>query len=306
MSLRYTWIRAALLAGWPLVSGAAFAAEGAVTLRSGVLVSDDAAYLMQPGGGVEAVTLGSGKSIWSTKAADRPVAAQGGAVVAQREAKVPGQLTMVTLDAARGEAMNESVVVLPKGVTASVDDRLDSQFAIAGDAARSDRLVWRYETRKAQGVMSEDGAAPVLREAGVLALSTDRREVSALTTEPVSVDQPKRSRTIRTDSAPAGSRSFVSEDGAHVLHSRRDGAGYVWSVRGRDGNVLGDVTSGVSYSPFIVRDGLVLFVQPPRADRIGGQMVGQPRALVALDLGSGDVRWTRPVRETRYNGPFPH
>ena len=69
------WIRAVVLAGLPLLSTHVQAADGAVELRSGVLVSDEAVFLMRPGGGIEAVAIASGDSLWTTDAADLPVAA---------------------------------------------------------------------------------------------------------------------------------------------------------------------------------------------------------------------------------------
>lgn len=307
MKTYYHWIRAVIVAGLPLMSGHAQAADSAVELRSGVLVSDEAVYLMQPGGGIEAVALKSGASLWTTDEADLPVAADGAAVLARRESAAPGELSLVTLEPVRGEVVARSAVALPKGVTASIDDQLNSRFALSADASRDDRLVWRYETRDVRGALDDAATAAPVRDAGVLALSSDRRRVTALTTERVPADRPAVRRTLTTDFAPADARSFVSEDGAHVLLSRKRGASeYRWDLRGRNGDALGDVPSHLAFSPFVVRDGLVLFVAPPRARRVNDALVGEPRLLTAVALSTGDVVWTRPVRQTDYGGPFPH
>ncbi|MEO1576020.1 MAG: hypothetical protein AAFU65_13830, partial [Pseudomonadota bacterium] len=106
------WIRAVVLAGLPLLS-THVQADNAVELRSGVLVSDEAVFLMQPGGGIESVAIASGDSLWTTDAADLPVAVHGDAVVARRETATPGQLSMVTLSAAGGDVVAQSAVALP-------------------------------------------------------------------------------------------------------------------------------------------------------------------------------------------------
>lgn len=308
MNIGFQWFRAAVVVASPVIAASA-AADAGVALRDGVLVTDTAAYVMQPGGGIDAVTLSSGASIWSTKAADRPVSWQGDTLVAQRDAKGENALTLVTLDAKRGELAGESVVALPAGVSAGIDEQLGSRFAVhADDSGRNDRLVWRYETRTVRGALDDAATAAPVRTSGVLALSDNGRSVTALTTERAPAQRAAVRRTLSTDSTPANARAFVSEDGTHVLVSRRDrnGAGYRWGLQTRDGDALGDVPARLAYSPFVVRDGVILFVAPPRARRQDSDLVGQPRRLIAMDLVSGDELWSRPVRQTEYTGPFPH
>jgi hypothetical protein len=105
-------------------------------------------------------------------------------------------------------------------------------------------------------------------------------------------------------------RQFVSADGRQVLVSERIADDrtfdkYRWSLHTRDGALLGEVSSFVSYSPFAVYDSLLLFSTPPNARRIGEELRSEPLLMKAFDLRSGAEVWRHALRDTQYRGPFP-
>jgi hypothetical protein len=106
--------------------------------------------------------------------------------------------------------------------------------------------------------------------------------------------------------AGADGRAFYSEDRAHVLVSRRvANSDYAWSLHMPDGTLLGKTLSRLSFSPFVVREGMLLFVSQPSERRVGEVMQFVPLSLRAVDLQSGAEAWSREIRDTRYQGPFP-
>ena len=50
----------------------------------------------------------------------------------------------------------------------------------------------------------------------------------------------------------------------------------------------------------------VIYHTPPSQRRAGGALINVPYGIEAVDLLSGNVVWSRAVRDTRYRGPLPH
>lgn len=293
---------ASVLAALP-VTAATF-----TTLRDGVLISESAVYLMRPGGGIDALALDSGKVVWETDEADRPVALKSQTLIAQRESRSPGQLTLVTLDARRGGQAMSTALPLPDDVVASVDDRMSSRFVVGNDATTdSEQLVWRYDTRLVQGAHTGEPAATPRRRAGVLEVRSQGDTVSIDTASRAAPDRPAARRIATADFVPKDARAFYSEDRQHILVSKRASGDerYRWQIHTREGDRLGAFPSAVSFTPFVVRNGVVLFLSAPSQRRVGAEFLSLPLMLRAVDVASGQERWSRDVRDTRYDGPYP-
>src|SRR6185295_12514080 len=120
-------VLAALTLGAPLA--------GAVELASGVVVDPErgTVYLAGAGGSLERLDGATGQLVWSTSEAVRPLAVHAGRVLAQARSRA-GQLRLVILDGnGGGQLLRETVLELPRGVEAPVDDRPDVQFRIAAE-----------------------------------------------------------------------------------------------------------------------------------------------------------------------------
>ncbi len=141
----------------------------AFELAPGVVVSpaEEAVYVARPEGGTEAVQVRSGETLWSSEAAERPLIATGGRLLAQR-GRGAG-LPLVVLDAADGEALLRIDAPLPQGVHAGFGETLERRFTIApallGETAI---LEWEYLERDALGVSPPGGRAFARRDLGAL------------------------------------------------------------------------------------------------------------------------------------------
>src|SRR3954463_16411273 len=93
----------ALLALGSAVTALAAPVDHGASLRDGVLVAPDRglAYVMRPGGGIDAIDLASGNVRWHSDAAAKPLAISGKRLIAQAESK-GDTLDVVALDARRG------------------------------------------------------------------------------------------------------------------------------------------------------------------------------------------------------------
>ena len=155
-------------------------------MSPGVIVDPErqTAYLMLPGGGIHAVDLRSGETLWESAVAAKPLLLHDDLLYAQAEPKGgAGALHIVSLKAKSGEAAGFAVALeLPDGVSASVEhDGRDSFAATARmqDGAmfvswsfsraatrRSEkphlrRAILRVDLKSGQAERIEPGEAPV-------------------------------------------------------------------------------------------------------------------------------------------------
>lgn len=142
----------------------------AFELAPGVLVDPAAAiYLARPAGGVAALDPDSGRTLWSSGEAARPLIAGHGLLVAQRESG--SGLPLAILDAADGALRQRLDLPLPEGVRAAVDESLEVRFTasarLIGDRLRID---WDYLERDVLGVTPPGGRPFARHETGAVGL----------------------------------------------------------------------------------------------------------------------------------------
>jgi hypothetical protein len=124
--------------------------------RPGVIVNSNQStvYLMNLQRGIDAVDLSSGKLLWSTTNAARPLLLDGRRLVAQAESAAPGnRFRIVVLDAQdAGKLLLETTVQLPKDVKVAIDDALGTTFHTSA-RLHEDKVVisWQYSEREISG-----------------------------------------------------------------------------------------------------------------------------------------------------------
>lgn len=312
-----------------LVLFALIGAAGAAGMTEGVVIDTarGLAFVMQPEGGLAAIDLDNGAARWMTASAARPLALDGGLLIAQGEPGPSSELVLVALDAATGRVHQRTSVDLPDGARALLDHRFDAVFHIAAHPRRGGgtAITWRFDGSSSGAVLPSEweGAVPTL----------ERRPAKDV--EPVVAFQ--RAGAVHFDAragrasvieggefAAAGGlaevasvrgravRAFHSLDGLHRLESTRGPATnpwnlYRWTVIDQaTGSALGGIDSGQAASPFVVRESALIY-QRARGVLIGdrdgeGQM---PLSLISVDLTTGKTHWTRDIRDVRFMGPFP-
>lgn len=102
---------------------------------------------------------------------------------------------------------------------------------------------------------------------------------------------------------------YLSADGQHVMAVLRQREGpfrYRLEVYDRETRErVGAVPSHVSYVPFYVSESRVILQTEMASARVGGQQVEQPRAVMAVDLNTGEQIWSRPIGEVKFQGAPP-
>ncbi len=131
-------------------------AASAFEFQPGVIVDPEGAavYLMNPQGGIDAVDLASGKLLWRTDRASKPLLLHEGRLVAQTE-PVPGlHVLRITLLGIRQSTADSRFVdiPLPEDVQASIDDGMESSFKATARMHEGALLLhWQSTHRRMTG-----------------------------------------------------------------------------------------------------------------------------------------------------------
>lgn len=304
--------------------------------RAGHLLGDgsvvDAArgvvYVARPAGGIEALDLSTGRAVWQSDAAAKPLALAGGALLAQDEPGPAGELRLATLDPATGSARQRLGVVLPEGVYATVADGLSGAFRVRAASPEEGGpvlIAWTASAAPSSGFLPPDpsrrapagsvaaaeapAARGVRRGAARLDLSSGRA-FPADDSEAVGIAMAiDRSLARVALSGSAGDAGLPSIDGRHALVSERVAGAvhtYRWSISDRaTGGVVAVLDAPVSLAPFVVFDGKVVYLAQPSLRREGNATIRRPLRLSALDLATGAEVWQAAVRNSVYTGPIP-
>ncbi len=300
-------------------------AARAAALRPGIVVDAAAgvAYVMAPAGGIAAVDLVSGATRWTSSGADKPLARVGDLLVAQVEPRTPGnRLEVVALrTSARGQRASRGAANLASGVRVSVGETLHGTFHLTAQPSGADVILhWSYVAAPRRGMEDEpDSVArgaepgtqlrtPVIRR-GALRLRVSTGALAARDTTRFPAPRPPQ-WILPAESKLSGAapNQYESADGRHIVTSERVADDrvwdkYRWTVYERAGaRRLGEFRTHVSFSPFVVRDSLVVFETTPYA-RAG--QPAEPAKLRAISLVSGREVWSVAVREIVYRGPYP-
>ncbi|MGE4073299.1 MAG: hypothetical protein AB7E72_19180 [Lysobacterales bacterium] len=285
-------------------------AQAADTLQSGVLIAREQqrVLLMTPDSAVEQVSIATGKTEWTSRDGAMPIALEGEQVLVMRDGAERGKLGYALLKASDGSLVARASVDLPAPARGLVEERMGEQFKLI---AASDGLRWSHTRQPVQGAQLQvDGfkggekSAQASEQHGVLAIDWNQGKLATIaessvkssTNTAVEIGQPNAN----------GPRTFRSVSDAYRLQSERleDGR-YRWQLSDAKGSRIGETISEYSYRPFDVVDGRLLYVTAPKISVTGGKSTIDMPTLVAVDLGSGKVAWTREVRDTKYRGPYP-
>lgn len=257
----------------------------AAALHDGVVIDGEAAYVMSPKGGIDAIDLATGKVMWKSAEAAKPLLVKDGALLAQARPGKAGKLVVMKLDTRAGVARGRVDVAIPEDIRANVFDGPSRKFR-AQALATSDGVVvsWAADEGIAQGAVGLDLA---------MGKAVPLEEAQAVT-------------SIRTSGRD---RELASIDGRHILRSERLeatlGNRYRWTVTDATGTKIAAIDAPVSMAHFVVSGNRLLYVAQPSARKVGSQLVQEPMRLRALDLESGVELWSAPITDSEYRGPFP-
>ncbi|WP_331959060.1 hypothetical protein [Candidatus Binatus sp.] len=335
------------------LKGAAPAASYA--LVPGVIVDPvrGRAYLMNPRHGIDAIEISSGKKIWSTAAASKPLAVFNDQIVAQMEGGAPRSMAIALLDVnSPAKPILTAQVPLPTGVTALIDEAIGLRFSATARVTQDGILVTWQSNRQTVSGIARPGPPEVSRNSGAALIDPQTGAVRTLAEIPhdesgtvaktiqrlaaAGVERPwrvgdfilavavRKDRTIirRWDAAngkpiaeielePGFGLGVNSADGRQIAANKPDGADahgvrrYDWEIYSlKAGTRAASVMIPTSAAPFFTWHTLLVYVSQPLGYRTNGGWVQAPLAIRAVEIKTGAEVWKRPLRDTRYRGPF--
>jgi len=302
-----------------------------IALLEGVVIAPQQgfAYLMHPGGGIDAVDLASGALRWRTKSAAKPLALAADRLVAQADSRGANALNLVVLDARSGAARDTVRIPLPAGVAATVTDTPGSSFRVRADSAGASKLVVHWQATKSadggalQGYLPAEGDSQSPAKALAPKVVSGQAEIDlgavlkvnaspAAPAEESAAGPRAALQELRTPAGAAEGRQLLSADGRHVLVTEPvDAAGftlerYRWTVYEREsGAKLGSVASMVAAAPFLVVGTTLYYQEPAHGIVQKGRFLEASAALRAMNLQTGAEMWKSAISVTSYQGPFP-
>ena len=326
-------VSALLLAGL-LIAGAAgaqvraqsaeavAASEAAFMLRDGVVVDPGAGriYAMSVEEGVEALSLDGGV-IWRSEAAARPLGMYGDLLIAQRAASPAGEMSLAFLDRT-GAAAGDAAMRLAPGAVAAVADGPHGRYYARSRLDDGVPVVdWEYTPLRSGAVPGAVRAAPgspaVQPQAptplgGAIALDPASGAQTIVSSERPSARASRvQARPVADDFIPGALQAMFSVDRRHVLVTERvdprDWLEYRWSIFDAETrSKVGEVPNRLGGASFFVDSQTIFFDSSPytRSSDEGTERHGLE--LMAMSLESGELVWSREVRDTRFYGPFPH
>ncbi len=295
-------------------------ASDAVPLRSGILVdaTTQSAMIMLPDGGIASIDINSGEDRWTSTETGRPLSIRNGVLLSQTSSR-KGQLSLTYLSTSNGTLLEQISLPVDEAVSPAVVNGPEFSFNIRAVTHNGrDQLQWQFVEQKRSGQLSIDdvltgrGGQPSALSnqniSGLIDVDFSSRSVLVNRNQSASLEakQVQREQTLLPN---LSGRQFLSEDDQFVLVSTLKAARatreYQWSVYERNGTLVGQTLSTVSYSPFMIIDNTLLFIEPAAGKVVNGSLKAQPSVLRALDLSNGQSVWQRVIRAIRYTGPMP-
>jgi hypothetical protein len=293
-------------------------------LATGVVIdpAHNQLYATDVEGGMKAIDAATGRVVWRSRDAAKPIGFSGDWVVVQLASGNESTLKLGSLEWKTGRQVASVSAPLPPQIVPSIVPNLKGSFSVIADnLPNGDALVsWQYVPRTPR-------ALPPGTDANL-------PPVAGLTVPP-SVPQKKPARgAVRfnpktgawqeldaKDAAPTqqqtaawrsgSNRQFLSVDGRNFLLSalnkdNSDAQKYTLTVYDRQtGTRLGQFKSSLATVPFYVSDSKAIYEIGPSIKRISTGLTELPRRIEAVDLTTGHEVWTASIRDETYRGSYP-
>ena len=302
-------------------------------LTAGVVVdpASSALFLMNPAGGIDAIDFSSGRRLWHSNEAAKPLRVDGDLLIAQgedpnvsREKTGSSYFDVLVLGSHDGKRRLAAKVGLPDGVWSGVDDGLGS--SLKTEAVRlDDSLViqWQSDMQEIRGIApnrSSSGNEALLataqrKLAGAVRLDLQTGQVLTIQGAAEMIRQEASKSDVGEGQRIAGlpDSQYTSRNGRHVMSSEMVGDDrdflhkYRWTIHSlATKERIGAVTSPVSRAPFFVSGSTLIYESQSYSVRLGDNRLSRERLKVrAVDLLTGGELWALPLRDTAYRGPFP-
>jgi len=234
---------------------------------------------------------------------------ESGELLSQVDTGEAGRMDLARINATTGQLMGFENLTLPSQVVPNIDQQLGQRFEYRPMGAA--QVAWQFEQKPVSGMPAPQGETP---DVMMGAFEIGPAGVSNIATPPAQVMTELWQAPMTTPQLPVAGvtgRQFLAVNANHVLVSQTDSTGdqkapYLWHIYTAAGEKLLTTRAPVSYAPFLVTGGQLIFVSPPSTFfSASGKPDPQPLMLKAISLATGETSWVRAIRDTQYLGPYP-
>lgn len=312
--------RGALFAAVCAVAMISSATAGSLSLTPGIVVAPELtrAYAATPDGHVQAIELDGGRVDWISRERGLPLALVDGRLVALGSVEQFGLGMLLLIDPATGDARDRIAFDLPEEVSADLLPKPSRTFsATVVESGSGVRLYWSYRGRPLRGaLLTRADGEPESNEGQTLEGAVDlvlggSRAYAVTVSESVSYPLPVAPDLAAGEQLPGiEGRQFRAVDGAHVLATQAQeiaGSQHHWTVYARSGGAaLGSLSSVYAYAPFVVSGTQLVYRAAPSQQVSAADRQTELRTrLVGFDLRDERERWSVPVLDFFFRGPYP-
>lgn len=290
-----------------------------VAIHQCVIVSKslDTIFLTGPDADLFSLNLATGRTQWSSTEGVVPLGVMNGELLVQGQPAKAGTLELISLSASEGQAVDRRSVSLPSSVHAAPLPGPGRAFAMsASPGAGGFRLQWNAMTSPlaARGAAGQEAEGNGKLSNGAVDVRMGKAKFSAAASSSLAKTPaaPMLSEVNDIKLGGTDGRKFISADGKHLLVSeRRKNAlpveAYRWSIYDMESEkLLGQATSPISVSPFVVSGSTLIYTTPEMSFRSGAEVLGYPSSVRARDLNTGSEVWSHEIPSLVLKGPFPH
>ncbi len=284
-------------------------------------------YAMSVDSGVNAVDTSTGKRVWSTKVAAKPIGLAANHVICQAvSAGKENTLRIVVLNSETGETISAGTLALPQNVIPSVRETMKGNFVAAADGANDSAVIsWRFVKRPERGLPPHTkptlpNTSDIQPDMALAAPSTGAFRMNLVTgaTSPIEAAdinsaQTEQERRLKLNAgiSTLGHNQFISRDLRSFIVTQEvtpntQPKKYTLTVYDRATNArLGELQSRFSAFSFFIDESRIVYIASSYAERVGQGLSFRHRRIIATDLVSGLDIWSLEVPDLAYHGSFP-
>jgi outer membrane protein assembly factor BamB len=293
-----------------------------IVLREGVVIEQNRKelYIINPDNKMEAISLTTGQTLWSTGDKIKPLTLVNGKLICQ--AISPGrqnEFAIVALDLTQnGRIISRNTIQLPDNVNTDYRQTGNSYFSIQTRVINGQAYFsWEYNYIPLRGIFEEESINKdkneIIKQSGAFKIDNNSGKLNSINKEQlpnnflsqsIVLDQQNRIPNIKT-------LQFVSKDEKYAMASNKVAEDivfntYQWEIYERaSGSKVGQILDYRSYAPFYVSGNTIIYEIGPYVRALKDGIEEVPLKIVAVDLETGKVLWSKEILDTIYRGPLP-
>lgn len=283
-------------------------------MREGVVVDAkrNQIIITNPQRKVEAITIATGRSTWTSQTELKALAILNNTLICQGKSNSPENIVIKRLNLRRsGAIISTDSIQLPAQVVTRLTQGLNDSFNVKTNVSNNQLFFsWNFQKKDLKGVLKEN-ATDLVKKSGAFRLSNRGR----LSTIAQSQIPSTGSQSIIPSEAQkitgVEGRQFISRDQKYILVSRKIATNevfnkYSWEIYNvRTKQKIGGITTHKSYAPFYVNNNILVFENGLYARNIDNKMTATPLQISAVNLQTGAILWNIEILDTIYRGPTP-